>query len=541
MITLIKVGVDASQSGQINIGDAVSIVGNSVSIVAAVCAVVPGGQPLALGLATVGKALAVAGIGLSALDVNYPLGGPPFAPARKIDPAVNLKYRSAVTWLPRDPLAIDLDGDGIETLANGTQPVLFDHNGDGIKTGTGWLTGDDAWLVLDRDGNGTIDSGKELFGVDTLINVTTTVTNADGTTQQVTTTRNATTGFEALSGQDSNHDRVFDANDASFTAMRLWQDANSDGISQAEELSTLSSQGIISISLSPDATTTDLGNGNSITGRATVTRSTGTTTELDAVSVAGDSAANLNLADNPFFREFPPIPYGDEVLALPNMRGSGQVRDLREAMSITGSGASVALRGSVASFSALTTRDAQMAAMGDLLRAWARTSGQLDEQADGGYVRALEGIVTRTETQPTRDVEWVRYRGLANRNDTYWLMSYDLPEGYDVRNSYQQRPTELGIQLLKRLNVLDVFNGRTFLDVEIRREVSKGHAQQVGADVVGPATIEAHQLLVPRIDVEQMRLLDEAYDALVQSVYGALGKLCTKHRRLCSVPIEEVS
>ena len=46
--------------------------------------------------------------------------------------------------------------------------ILFDHNADGVKTGTGWLNGDDAWLVLDRDGNGTIDSGRELFGVETL-------------------------------------------------------------------------------------------------------------------------------------------------------------------------------------------------------------------------------------------------------------------------------------------------------------------------------------------------------------------------------------
>ena len=49
LITLIKVGIDAS-NGQVSVGDAVSIVGNSLSVAAAVCAVVPGGQPLALGL-----------------------------------------------------------------------------------------------------------------------------------------------------------------------------------------------------------------------------------------------------------------------------------------------------------------------------------------------------------------------------------------------------------------------------------------------------------------------------------------------------------
>lgn len=68
----------------------------------------------------------------------------------------------------RDPLAIDLDGDGIETVGIGSTPVTFDHNADGVRTGTGWVTGDDAWLVIDRNGNGSIDSGRELFGVDYL-------------------------------------------------------------------------------------------------------------------------------------------------------------------------------------------------------------------------------------------------------------------------------------------------------------------------------------------------------------------------------------
>ncbi|MFN3296889.1 MAG: RTX toxin, partial [Caldimonas sp.] len=131
-----------------------------------------------------------------------------------MDPTINTHYSNAITWAPRDPLAIDLDGDGIETVGVGSNPILFDHNADGIRTGTGWLRGDDAWLALDRNGNGVIDSGRELFGVDTLI------TDTNGQT------RTARDGFEALRSVDSNGDGVFDPNDEAFSQVRLWRDLN---------------------------------------------------------------------------------------------------------------------------------------------------------------------------------------------------------------------------------------------------------------------------------------------------------------------------
>ena len=78
--------------------------------------------------------------------------------AGNIDDIVNDFWNAAQNWAPRprDPLALDLDGDGIETLGiTSTAQVLFDHDGDGVKTATGWISGDDGLLVLDRNGNGT--------------------------------------------------------------------------------------------------------------------------------------------------------------------------------------------------------------------------------------------------------------------------------------------------------------------------------------------------------------------------------------------------
>ena len=80
----------------------------------------------------------------------------------KNDPTTNTNFRNALPPpVRRDPLAIDLNGNGIETVGIGATPILFDHNADGIRTGTGWVQANDAWLVLNRSGNGggSISSG----------------------------------------------------------------------------------------------------------------------------------------------------------------------------------------------------------------------------------------------------------------------------------------------------------------------------------------------------------------------------------------------
>ena len=124
----------------------------------------------------------------------------------------------------KDPLTLDLDGDGIETVAaSTTNPILFDHDGDGTKNGTGWIKADDGFLVLDRNNNGTIDSGQELFGDSTPL--------AGGEA--------AADGFAALAQEDTNADGVVNNLDTRWSQLRVWQDLNQDGISQAGELLTM--------------------------------------------------------------------------------------------------------------------------------------------------------------------------------------------------------------------------------------------------------------------------------------------------------------
>jgi len=233
-----------------------------------------------------------------------------------IGQAVNDWWNAARSWTPPrgDPLALDLDRDGIETIgANGT--VLFDHDGDGVKTGTGWVSADDGLLVLDRNGNGQIDAGAELFGVDTVL--------ANG--------QKASDGFAALRDFDANGDGVFDAQDARFADVRVWRDLNQNGASQAGELFTLQTLGITAINLNATAETVNLGNGNVQTATATYVLTDGTTGTTAGVGL-GQTAANLEFALNPFYRQFTDsVPLTEQARLLPQMQGSGRVRDLREA------------------------------------------------------------------------------------------------------------------------------------------------------------------------------------------------------------------
>ncbi|QUE31651.1 calcium-binding protein [Francisella philomiragia] len=207
-----------------------------------------------------------------------------------------------------DPLTFDLDGDGIETVSV-DDGVLFDHQSTGVKEGTGWVSADDGLLVRDLDGNGTIDSGRELFGDNTL--------KADGT--------KAAHGFEALAELDSNADGIIDANDTEFENLQVWQDTNSDGISQANELKNLSQVGVSSIDLSHQSINraTD---GGVISDISTFTKIDGATAEI----------GNLFLDKEPARSEFTDeVAISGEILSTGiDIRGIGAVRNLSQAASL---------------------------------------------------------------------------------------------------------------------------------------------------------------------------------------------------------------
>ncbi len=178
------------------------------------------------------------------VGVRQPQPGDPRSPFATMEDWQGSLTRAQLAYVDRacpgheDQESSALCGDNTPlVVAFDTEPITFTMGGSfafapGRAVASDWPTASTPWIALDRDGDGVIASGAELFGNHTPM--------ADGVTP--------TNGFEALAALDANHDGRIDASDPAFGSLLLWADGDGDRRGTRAELSPLANV-IISISL----------------------------------------------------------------------------------------------------------------------------------------------------------------------------------------------------------------------------------------------------------------------------------------------------
>ena len=261
----------------------------------------------------------------------------------------------------RSPIIIDMNGDGVKTTAQGKH-TYFDHDGNGFAENTGWVDSNDALLVLDRNQNGLIDDGKELFGSNTLLS----------------SGKRAQNGFEALAEFDENRDGVIDAADSVWSRLQLWQDKNQNGLVDEGELLSLSNTQITAIGLKYLKGDKKDENGHEHRETSQVTWADGHQTDATDVWFKVDKGDTFN-TDN--------LAIDKDIAKLPYIQGFGNVSDLHTAMQ-----KDAVLKEMVKAYLTADTKTRE-SLLNNLIYRWTG-SEQVDPVSRGKYIDDARKLVT---------------------------------------------------------------------------------------------------------------------------------------------------
>jgi Ca2+-binding RTX toxin-like protein len=237
--------------------------------------------------------------GRDGVDWLFDIENLKFAPDTGSTPPY-MPFPNPFDWL-FDPLVVDLDGDGVKLIGLAESQVNFDFEGDGFRERTGWVSAGDGLLVRDLDGNGRIEALRELIG---------------------TATQDA---YSVLRGLDANADGKITSADSVWTTLRIWRDADSDGVTDAGELLTLANLGITEFGLA-DRAVNRMVDGNLIYSAATAS-AYGVPQETQAIFFG--TARNIAVFTPP--AGF--VPHADTV-KLPKLSGGGGTPSLTYSMTV---------------------------------------------------------------------------------------------------------------------------------------------------------------------------------------------------------------
>ena len=241
-----------------------------------------------------------------------------------------------------DPLIIDLDGNGIETTPL-TDGMMMDHDKDGFKELSAWVGGNDGILAYDKNNNGVIDNGNELFGDN--------YEKSDGTI--------ATSGFDALSDLDTNNDGVINSSDENFSNLTI---IKGDG-----EYISVEEAGIESINLTYQSKNDLDENGNRLLHLGSYTTTDGQVRNIGDYSLQVDKTNSI---------EAYKVALSPDIESLPNIAESGTVHSLHQAMALDETGE---LQELVESFVAETNVGEKKSILTQILYKWTGA----DEVVDG--------------------------------------------------------------------------------------------------------------------------------------------------------------
>ena len=318
----------------------------------------------------------------------------------------------------RDPLVLDLNGNGVQLLAVHDSNVHFDYGGSGFSVKTGWAGPTEGILVRDIDQNPNTVTANELFGA----------TSGDG--------------FADLAAMDSNHDGKINSSDTNFAQLKVWIDADSDGTVDSGEVISLGAAGVAAINLNVQASGA-LNNGNTIVSTATFIRTDNTTSTIAEVNFATDTL---------YSRYTPPenFTYSTTAFTLPSLVGYGNVPDLIYAMSLDSS-LEVAARDLVMDAGSLSATAFQ-ASFESFVQSWAGVAN-VDPASRGPLIDARHIALVEA------------FYGTTYAQMNGQSASLNGPTVNNIESTYHAIIDELMIRFVAQVPLSQLLNGASLADI----------------------------------------------------------------------------